>query len=223
MEIARRWSVGRWSGGEGYSAISGAEDAERAESYALLVGTRAAEPGHTYLNARDTLHLRIGNEERLTVEKDAVTVAGDLTLAGGLLRPDGKRGGGNWQPLPLQAEWKDYDANWEAAAYMRDALGFVHLRGLVAGPGVGTWPTGELKGHIATLPDGFRPRRPVLFPADFTNAHGRIDVMGDGRVIATSANNQMTGQPLLVLAAARGRDPATTHVTLATIRFFARP
>lgn len=72
--------------------------------------------------------------------------------------------------------WSNVGAGWMPAGYTKDALGVVHLRGLIKKSG-GT-------GNIFQLPTGYRPLAAVQFPArcgDSTmcavivNANGNVD------------------------------------------------
>jgi hypothetical protein len=55
-----------------------------------------------------------------------------------------------WAKLPLMGGWAIYGSGYADPSYSKDALGIVHLRGLVKGtPVAGT--------VVANLPDGFRP------------------------------------------------------------------
>ncbi len=73
-----------------------------------------------------------------------------LNLSGSLALPP-------WTTLILTAPWAAWDppeTSWNLPGYVKDANGFVHLRGLLnsgATPGLGN--------VVATLPAGFRPRK----------------------------------------------------------------
>lgn len=54
-----------------------------------------------------------------------------------------------WQTPTFQNGWVNYDTvNWEGAAYMKDSLGFVHLRGMIK--------SGTMSAAAFTLPVGYR-------------------------------------------------------------------
>jgi len=93
-----------------------------------------------------------------------------------------------WITVPYATGWADYDAvEWMGGRYMKDSLGFVHMKGLVKNN------TGSSKAGndtIFTLPVGYRPSFKLRF---ITNAGGagnsavQIDVWTDGTVKTTSA------------------------------------
>lgn len=79
-------------------------------------------------------------------------------------------------------QWADVGGQWATAGYTKDAMGFVHLRGLIK-----RWTgTGA---NIFTLPVGYRPAAVLQFPArcgDDTmcyihvNPNGNVDFGGVG-------------------------------------------
>lgn len=75
---------------------------------------------------------------------DRVLVAaqsGDAVLLGAV-------GATAWQTPTLLNGWENYGASWYGAGYLRDASGFVHLRGLIRNGTAGT--------AALTLPAGYR-------------------------------------------------------------------
>lgn len=52
--------------------------------------------------------------------------------------------------------WVNYGSTFATAAYMRDRMGFVHLRGTVK--------SGTAGSSIFTLPAGYRPAADLIFP-----------------------------------------------------------
>lgn len=85
-----------------------------------------------------------------------------------------------WIAPSLENSWTNYGADHETAGYMKDSMGFVHLKGLVKN---GT------SGVIFTLPVGYRPannERPIYAVMSGATI-GRCDVNGTtGAVTATS-------------------------------------
>lgn len=94
----------------------------------------------------------------------------------------------DWTAPTFANSWVNYDntgATFETAAYMKDAQGFVHLRGLIK--------SGTLNGtaHAFTLPSGYRPARSKIFvamSADTANP-SRCDILPDGKVVPYSGSN----------------------------------
>ena len=74
-----------------------------------------------------------------------------------------------WTALPYAAGWADYGGGFIAGQYCLDAVGFVHLRGLIAKASAYAY-NGET---IATLPAGFRPTGQEMF-----NVRAADSVMG---------------------------------------------
>ena len=78
--------------------------------------------------------------------------------------------------------WKNYGSGWAPAAFYRDSLGTVHLRGLIAVEYLGGLPQA-----IFRLPAGYRPEDHLVFAAnrDRTSFNGgatEVDVRADGIV-----------------------------------------
>lgn len=89
-----------------------------------------------------------------------------------------------WQTVSFQNGWTNYGGSYNEGGYFKDSMGIVHLRGLVRTGSVGNAYT------IFTLPDGYRPaRRELLCAGTYPEAHGRVDVETNGRVIPYSVNN----------------------------------
>lgn len=96
-----------------------------------------------------------------------------------------------WQALQLLDGWANYGGPFAGAAFTRDQLGAVHLRGLVtraSGP-----PT--LGSLIGVLPPGYRPKGDRVFSVHTGHepySGGRVDVRADGVVtwIAGSVGEQ---------------------------------
>src|SRR5262245_42083319 len=61
--------------------------------------------------------------------------------------------------------WHNYGAPWGPASFMKDALGFVHLKGLVRCNVLGFSCDPGLSATIFVLPAGYRPGEQGLFPS----------------------------------------------------------
>jgi hypothetical protein len=86
-----------------------------------------------------------------------------------------------WHPLAFSAGWTNYGGGWLEAAYRKDPLGKVHLRGLVKKDGV----PASLE-VIGTLPPGYRPPAKALFAVAAgaaTDIYGRVDVYPNGDIV----------------------------------------
>lgn len=88
--------------------------------------------------------------------------------------------GGAGQPA-FENAWANYDITaFMPAGFWLDAQGIVHLRGLIknGAPVIST---------IFTLPAGYRPSNRLVFVADLSGAHGRVDVLANGQVAQVAA------------------------------------
>jgi len=68
-----------------------------------------------------------------------------------------------------------------APAYIKDQLGYVHLRGLANGGTVGQ--------AIFTLPVGFRPYASCIYPVISNGVFGSLNVNSDGTVVLNAGSN----------------------------------
>jgi hypothetical protein len=82
-----------------------------------------------------------------------------------------------WIAPTFGTNWGNFGSGYNTAGYYRDGDGIVHLRGLVTGGSYSDTAT------LFTLPAGFRPGGRCLFSINSNNAHGRLDITSDGRVI----------------------------------------
>ena len=92
----------------------------------------------------------------------------------------------DWISAPLANSWVNHSTEFNPAAYFKDSLGIVHLRGLVKS-GSGT---------IFTLPVGYRPAYRELHcvqtysnDSNLLNTAGRLDITNAGEVMMASGNN----------------------------------
>ncbi|SDT22372.1 hypothetical protein SAMN05444162_3464 [Paenibacillaceae bacterium GAS479] len=85
--------------------------------------------------------------------------------------------------------WVNYGVGYPVASYMKDALGFVHMRGLLKSGSVAQGVT------LLTLPKGYRPESAVLFVPStpvintVSSPLPRLDVLVDGRIILNQVDN----------------------------------
>lgn len=87
-----------------------------------------------------------------------------------------------WEKPTWGAGWQDYTValdTYQNAAFKKDPLGRVHLRGLVErASGVGT--------TIMLLPAGHRPAKQKIFVVLGSGGVGRVDIQEDGAVVYVS-------------------------------------
>lgn len=84
-----------------------------------------------------------------------------------------------WIAPTFTNSWVNYGAGYNDAGYRKDALGWVHLRGLVK--------NGIDGASIFTLPTGYRPQYRELLVCGSNDLYGRLDIPTDGTVVPASA------------------------------------
>lgn len=79
-----------------------------------------------------------------------------------------------WTVPTLLNGWVAYGSGWRGPGFYKDAMGWVHLRGLVKSGAVNT--------IMFNLPDGYRINSSEMFSCVASGGAGtaRVDVMGDG-------------------------------------------
>jgi hypothetical protein len=87
--------------------------------------------------------------------------------------------GATGQPA-FQNSWVNA-AGGETAAFYKDALGIVHLKGFIG--------SGTINAVAFTLPEGYRPAANLQFAAPSNSAFGYFDVQSDGDVLPVVGNN----------------------------------
>jgi len=92
----------------------------------------------------------------------------------------------NWTEVTaFENSWVNYSTSWDSAAYRKDVLGFIHLKGQVKNGTIGT--------DIFTLPVGYRPSTLLAFPAVSNAAFGYIQIRTNGTVACMVGNNASVG------------------------------
>jgi hypothetical protein len=87
----------------------------------------------------------------------------------------------DWVTVTYLNSWVTYNATYHPIQYYKDALGFVHLRGMCKS---GT------SGIIATLPAGFRPGKFEIFEISTNSfAAGCVEIQTDGDIQAVTYSN----------------------------------
>lgn len=126
----------------------------------------------TFRNDPPQLPTQASTDE-LTVNRK-LTVVDELFIANQqLFHAVGKPG----EPA-FQNGWTNYGGGFQAAGFWIDALGIVHLRGMIQSGTVGS--------AAFTLPPGFRPVVQELFASMSNLNAGRVDVTSGGAVVPTS-------------------------------------
>lgn len=88
-----------------------------------------------------------------------------------------------WQPCGLLNGWVSELGGGNAAGYMKDSLGFVHLRGFIRS---GSTTPGA---PIFNLPVGYRTRAAVYIPAASHDAYGQVRADANGDVVFAAGTN----------------------------------
>jgi hypothetical protein len=87
----------------------------------------------------------------------------------------------DWVTPSLLNSWVYYGAPYNTPGFYRDAIGTVHLRGMIK--------NGTLAAAAFTLPSGYRPVAQELHPVVSNGAFGLITLLADGTVHMTTVNN----------------------------------
>ncbi|MCB9766391.1 MAG: hypothetical protein H6739_41835 [Alphaproteobacteria bacterium] len=77
--------------------------------------------------------------------------------------------------LPLSGNTTNYGGDYGSASFARTSDGVVHVEGLVRS-------TNNQWAHVATLPEGARPPRRLIFNLNNHESTARVDVLTDGRI-----------------------------------------
>lgn len=88
-----------------------------------------------------------------------------------------------WQIPTLLNSWVNL-AGYETAGYMKDSLGFVHLKGVIGGGANGA-------NSVFTLPEGYRPAARKSFAASYDTGSTRLDILPDGKIYVVPANSNI--------------------------------
>ena len=92
-----------------------------------------------------------------------------------------------WQALPLIASWVDYGSGYETAQYMKDDMGFVHIKGFIKN-GTATPAT-----IFANLPAGYRPNGFSYYPVILSiGSAGSIEIRNTGTLGSVSMSTTYT-------------------------------
>jgi hypothetical protein len=91
----------------------------------------------------------------------------------------------DWITPTLLNSWVDFGSGWATVQYMKDALGFVHIKGMPK--------SGSLAATIFTLPAGYRPLENLLFPSvsfdGTTETPCHFSVRSNGNVVLDTGVN----------------------------------
>jgi hypothetical protein len=131
--------------------------------------------------------------------RTAQPAGGDLTglypnpsIANGAVTPAKLSPAEAWHDVTFYAPWGNWGANNNPVSYMKDHLGFVHLRGVAknisVSPLSGCGPLDT--GIVFQLPPGYRPANQERFADVNTGGFGYIDVTQTGIVCSDPSTAQ---------------------------------
>lgn len=175
--VAQLVSLKKLSQAKGVRALSvGSPDGKTQNMLAQplhLIGTTVPNQVKVIANFADTTATRVPVTMELTPEGSYTSLTpstGTWTAVGAAGAP------------AFQNSWANFGAPWEVAGYMKDSMGFVHLRGLIK--------SGTIAALAFTLPSGFRPANGQIFASiDGLNTGQRLDVDSAGGVKPATGNN----------------------------------
>ena len=102
-----------------------------------------------------------------------------------------------WIVPTLLNGWVNFGGTISTAAYYKDPLGIVHLKGTIK--------SGTMGAAAFTLPVGYRPAEDSLYGASTSTASsaaGRVDVLANGNVIPQAGLNALIGMDSVLFRAA---------------------
>lgn len=121
--------------------------------------------------------MSVGKTDNNVRVNHTLIVSGNIEAQGGITQE-------SWHTVAaneLQNRWVNYGGGYNGAAYFKDSLGIVHLKGLVR--------NGVMRSAIFTLPAGYRPPgRELHGTSTDPNVAGRIDVLNNGQVLPTAGS-----------------------------------
>lgn len=87
----------------------------------------------------------------------------------------------SWTAPTFTNSWVNYGGTFGNAGYMKDSLGFVHLKGLIK--------NGTIAQSAFTLPAGYRPAVDTAYAVNSNSAFGSVQVLNNGTVVPLIGNN----------------------------------
>lgn len=86
-----------------------------------------------------------------------------------------------WKPAVFENGWTNVGGDLNDAGYMRDPLGFIHLRGFIS--------SGTVTQAAFTLPAGYRPENREVHITATSGSFGHLSVHSDGQVVINAGSN----------------------------------
>lgn len=134
------------------------------------------------VSASTTKKITRGDLLKAPMPADSVTTAAIADGAVTAAKIETQQG---WQAPTLLNSWVNYGSTYATAGYMKDSLGFVHLKGAIKS---GTTTAGTV---IFTLPAGYRPAQDNYYPGVSTTAGsaGSFQIKSSGDVTTIVVNS----------------------------------
>ena len=152
-------------------------------------GTSAKGIGITVPAGRSpiTVNSTAGKATNLNADKlDGIDSSGFVKKAVQAWREVGAAGEpafGQWCSAACFDIWSNYGSEHNTAAFYKDPLGVVRLKGLVSLSGSLSTSYGCDRAFIFILPIGYRPARITIAPTLRNSAPARVDIMPNGYVM----------------------------------------
>jgi hypothetical protein len=116
------------------------------------------------------------NSERMRIASN-----GNITISGTILQEA-------FIAPTLLNSWVNFGSGYQEVGYMKDSMGFVHIRGMIK--------SGTLGADIFILPAGYRPNSHILQVGSRdvggTEDAANFQILSDGRVMATTGSTSWT-------------------------------
>lgn len=102
-----------------------------------------------------------------------------------------------WSAPTLQNSWVNYGSGYDTVGYMKDSLGFVHVKGMIKS---GVTTLGTL---LFTLPAGYRPSGHSYIVSGFNNGGtvAAFEIRSTGEFNLLNGNATYTGMGHIVFRA----------------------
>jgi hypothetical protein len=122
------------------------------------------------------INLDTNGSTRMTIKGD-----GDITIANTILQQA-------FIAPTLLNSWVNFGSGYQEVGYMKDSMGFVHIRGMIK--------SGTLSANIFILPAGYRPNLHILQVGSRdvggTEDAANFQILSDGSVMATTGSTSWT-------------------------------
>jgi hypothetical protein len=130
----------------------------------------------TYTHSSNSMEFGVNGSERMRIASN-----GDITINGTILQEA-------FIAPTLLNSWVNFGSGYQEVGYMKDSMGFVHIRGMIK--------SGTLSANIFILPAGYRPNLHTLQVGSRdvggTEDAANFQILSDGSVMATTGSTSWT-------------------------------